>query len=172
MTCIRQFNPSSPIKTSFKSLSVVGCSSDGDTDLIGKEGPSGAEHCGCYLMKTQDASSRVHRADVEHRAAPPGESSRASGWVVREERMVREPVLWRDHICAGTVTSTWPGRALGMHGGAGGGWAAVPAEDACSSFMVTGFTIFLFLCHLGFGAVTFTCEERSYPDMLFTWVCG
>lgn len=41
------------------------------------------------LKKHENPSSGAQRADTEHNLALPGGSSRASGWVVREEQMIQ-----------------------------------------------------------------------------------
>lgn len=56
----------------------------------------------------------------------------------------------------GQLQAPWAGRHTQNAPGGGG--------DTGSFFTVTSFTIFLFFCRVGFGSVTFTCEERSYPD--------
>lgn len=92
-------------------MSVMRSSPDGETDLTGKKWPWWRRALWLlpYENMNEDASSRVQWADTEHQAVLPGESSWASGFVVREEQMMQKH-SWQGagpgESTVGTVRST------------------------------------------------------------------
>ena len=111
----RQFNPSSPIKTSLRAFQLWGAPLIQKQNWWARSDPSEEELCGCYLKKTREPFQ--WSPESWHRAQFGSTWREQQGLWLGGSGRTDDTGSWSCGeccVCAGTVTSTWAGQALGM----------------------------------------------------------